>query len=105
MIMTMQGPHNQLFDNNQDLNFQNQNEIAIQRLERDVEQRLEFMEQKINSLDKSLIQKVSKIEERQFLGERSQSNQLDALDKLRAYQEKLERKLKETVEQNVEIKI
>ena len=76
------------------------------RLERDFDQKLRVFEQRLGSnLERGYIQRQQRTDERLANVERRQAKVEDVVDKVRAYTDKVERKLKEVVEQNVSIKI
>lgn len=75
-------------------------------MERDFDHKLSLLEQRVGSnLERSFLLRSSKLEEKLSMSDRRQSKQEETTERLRSYQEKLERKVKEVIEQNVNIKI
>jgi hypothetical protein len=64
------------------------------------------MEQRLGSnLERGFIQQHMRLDERIAMAERKQGKIEDLVERVRSYSDKLERKLKDVVEQNVSIKI
>lgn len=86
--------------------LQSQFEAFYLRLERDFDNKLSVLEQRLGSnLERSFLLRCSKLEEKLSMSDRRSSKHEETTERLRAYQEKLERKVKEVIEQNVNIKI
>jgi hypothetical protein len=58
-----------------------------------------------SSFERQLSQRLSKLDEKLAVNDRKTGKQDELIDRIRSYQDKLERKVKEIVEQNVSIKI